>query len=48
LGLAHDAKHVGPSGARPGANGIRPHELGRKPFGPTNPIPAMRPHSLAS
>jgi hypothetical protein len=31
-----------------GPNTIRPHQLGRTPFGPTNPIPTMRPHSLAS
>ena len=43
---------VGPSGARPGPgaapNASRSRASGRTPFGPTNPIPTMRPHSLAS
>jgi REP element-mobilizing transposase RayT len=30
------------------SNAIRPNEPGRTPFGPTNRIPAMRPHSLAA
>ena len=46
--LGPKGEHVGPSGARPGPNAIRSHEPGRTPFGPTNRIPAMRPHSLAS
>jgi REP element-mobilizing transposase RayT len=53
--LADGAKHVGPSGARPAPNtarpvpnAIHPYQRGRTPFGPTNRIPAMRPHSLAA
>jgi REP element-mobilizing transposase RayT len=51
--------NVGPNGIRPsvGPNGIRPRPSaarpyiftpGRTQFGLTNPIPPMRPHSLAS
>ena len=39
---------VGPNGVRPRLIAIESPERGRTPFGPTNPIPAMRPHSLAS
>jgi len=39
---------VGPNGVRPKLIAIESPGRGRTPFGPTNPIPAMSPHSLAS
>jgi REP element-mobilizing transposase RayT len=48
LARAERAKRVGPSAARPRLIPIEPLESGRTPFGPTNRIPAMRPHSLGS
>jgi len=52
LGLTDCANCVGPSVRRltdrPKPNAIRSPKRGRTPFGPTNRIPAMRPHSLAS
>jgi REP element-mobilizing transposase RayT len=48
LARSERTKRVGPSGARPQPSTIRSPERGRTPFGPTNRIPAMRPHSLAS
>jgi REP element-mobilizing transposase RayT len=39
---------VGPNGVRPLSGDGIAFGLGRAPLGPTNRIPAMRPHSLAS
>jgi REP element-mobilizing transposase RayT len=40
---------VGPDGVGPGPNAVRPYNNGSQPpIGPANPIPPMRPRSLAS
>jgi REP element-mobilizing transposase RayT len=42
--------NVGPNGVGPGPNAVRPYNKGavQSPIGPANPIPPMRPRSLAS
>ena len=42
--------NVGPNGVGPGPNSVRPYNNGaaQPPIGPANPIPSMRPRSLAS
>ncbi len=55
FGVGPSGARPGPISAAPGAGGVQPapnaigpYQDGRTPFGPTNPIPAMRPCSLAT